>query len=113
MLGLIFRSVSGQAHTDLAALFGPAPPTEHYHRTRRAANQHDRQLQEERPGSHPALMQRSVFGLIRVWNRLPHHVVHSTCVSAFQASLTELVRERCRAQDVNWHLRLSPRRFIP
>ena len=112
MLGLIFRSVSGQAHTDLAALFGPAPPTEHYHRTRRAANQHDRQLQEERPGSHPALMQRSVFGLIRVWNRLPHHVVHSTCVSAFQASLTELVRERCRAQDENWHLRLSPRRFI-
>ena len=113
MLGLIFRSVSGQAHTDLAALFGPAPPTEHYHRTRRAANQHDRQLQEERPGSHPALMQRSVFGLIRVWNRLPHHVVHSTCVSAFQVSLTELVRERCRAQDGNWHLRLSPRRFIP
>ena len=33
-------------------------------------------------------------------------------VSAFQCSLTELVRERCRAQDENWHLWLSPRRFI-
>ena len=112
MLGLIFRSVSGQTHADLAALFDPAPPTEHHHRTRRAANQHDRQLQEDRPGSHPALLQRSVFGLIRVWNRLPHHVVHCACVSAFQGSLTELVRERCRAQDENWHLWLSPRRFI-
>jgi hypothetical protein len=112
MLGLIFRSVSGQTHADLAALFDPAPPTEHRHRTRRAANQHDRQLKEERPGSHPALLQRSVFGLTRVWNRLPHQVVHSTSVRAFQASLTELVRERCRAQDENWHLFLSPRRFI-
>ena len=112
MLGLIFRSVSGQTHADLAALFDPAPPTEHHHRTRRAANQHDRQLQEDRPGSHPALMQRSVFGLIRAWNRLPHHVVHCACVSASQGSLTELVSERCRAQDVNWHLWLSPRRFI-
>ena len=93
MLGLIFRSVSGQTHADLAALFDPAPPTEHHHRTRRAANQHDRQLQEDRPGSHPALLQRSVLGLIRVWNRLPHHVVHCACVSAFQGSLTELARE--------------------
>ena len=49
MLGLIFRSVSGQAHADVAALFDPAPPTERHHRTRRAANQHDRQLQEDRP----------------------------------------------------------------
>ena len=109
MLGLIFRSVSGQTHADLAALFDPAPPTEHHHRTRRAANQHDRQLQEDRPGSHPALLQRFVFGLFRVWNRLPRHVVHCACVSAFHGSLPELVRERFRAQDENWHLWLSPR----
>ena len=49
----------------------PRLPTEHHHRTRRAANQHHRQLQEDHPGSHPGLLQRFVFGLIRVWNCLP------------------------------------------
>ena len=47
----VFNSVSRQTHADVVALFDPAPPTQHHHRMQRAANQHDRQLKEERPGS--------------------------------------------------------------
>jgi len=112
MLGLIFRCVSGDAHPELMSLFPAAAPPQHRHYTRRAANQHGRQLQEDRPGTHPALLQRSIFGLIRVWNRLPDHVVLNTEVPMFQRSLTEMVRERCRADDDSWHHLLSPRSFI-
>ena len=82
MLDLIFHSVSGQAQADLAALFDPATPTQHHHHTQTAANQHDRQLQVDRQ-SPTALLQRSVFRLIRVRNRLPHHVVHCARAPAF------------------------------
>ena len=112
MLGLIFRCVTGRAHPDLAALFEPAAPTPHPYDTRRAANQHNRQLREDRLGTHPAMLQRSVFVIIRVWNRLTDDAVQSTSASASQRNLTETVREKWRAENDDWHQIFSPRRFI-
>lgn len=37
---------------------------------------------------------------------------YSSSITVFLIPLTGLVRERCLAQDENWQLFLSPRRFI-
>ena len=112
MLGLIFKSVHGTAHEDLQSLFprqfGPA----HSCGTRLQIQRHQLQLEEDRPGTHHALLRRSVFGLTRIWNRLPAQVVQAKSVTDMQRALTALVRAACRRNDGGWADIFSPRPAI-
>jgi len=83
MLGLIFKSVHGRAHDDLQQLFPRKPPATHTYGTKLQSHRHSLQLCENRPGTHHALLRRSVFGLIRVWNRLPKAAVSAPSVNSF------------------------------
>ena len=111
MLGLIYRVAHGHAHPQLQALFPKSLQTYAFD-TRLRANRHSLQLVEERCGTHHKLIERSVFGLVRVWNRLPQSTVEAQSVTAFQKVLTELVRTRCRLDLPGWEKTLCPRRLL-
>ena len=44
-------------------------------------------------GRHSELLKRSTFGLVRVYNNLPGHVVACASVSEFQSSLQHMVKD--------------------
>ena len=111
MLGLIYRVTHGIAHPKLQELFPRMHRTSRYD-TRLGTNRHNMQLVETRPGTHHKLLERSVFGLVRVWNRLPQATVDARGVTAFQKTLTHLVRTRCRFDYQDWELTLCPRYLL-
>ena len=45
------------------------------------------------------LFNRSVFGMVHVYNKLPQRVVECSSVSSFQRSLTLIAREACRKNE--------------
>ena len=48
---------------------------------------HNRQINDPVAPSHPVMLRRSIFGLIRNWNRLPADAVEAPSVKAFQRLL--------------------------
>ena len=50
------------------------------------------------------LHERSLFGMIHVYNRLHQSFVDLETVKGFQRALTDLARARCRNKDPRWHL---------
>ena len=109
MLGLIFKCVHGLAHKDLQKLFPRCATQPHGYETRRQSNLHGWQLDEDRPGTKHALLRRSIFGLTRVWNRLPKQAVSSATVSNMQKLLTQYARFSCWQGDTDWAELFSPR----
>ena len=109
MLGMLHKCTLQTAHPRLQELFPSAPQADHLRRTRSQHLKHNRQLVELCKGNFLEIMRRSVFGLVRVYNLLPHEVVWTKTVQDFQKSLTELLRSRCESGMVNWELSLSPR----
>ena len=112
MLGLIFKCAHGLAHDDFQHLFPRSAQVAHQYETKLQQHRHKLQLQEERPGTHHAMLRRSVFGLTRVWNRLPKGVVAEHSVTNFQKALTSIVRTACVEDTRNWELTLSPRKEL-
>ena len=111
MLGLLYRIVHGFAHADLQQIF-PWAAGAHGYQTRTAIRRHEYQLAEERIGTHWALYTRSLFGLTRIWNRLPEKLVTLGTVTDFQKALTEIARKSCRNNVPDWSTAFSPRRVI-
>ena len=60
---------------------------------------------------HQAIFQRSIFGMIDVYNDLPQGVVDSPSVSAFQHSLTHIMHIRCRLLNADWASSFSRHAF--
>ena len=58
---------------------------------------------------HQAIFQRSIFGMVDVYNDLPQQVVDSCSVSSFQHCLMHIISTRCKLEDVNWAYSLSRR----
>ena len=112
MLGLIYKCVHGIAHRDLQELFSRSPPASHSYKTKFQKHRHSLQLVESRPGTHNALLRRSLVGLVRVWNRLPEAVVRANTVSAMQKLLTSMLRVVCRQGGEKWQEMFSPRLVI-
>ena len=112
MLGLIFKCVHGQAHQDLQHLFPLSEMPAHGYPTRLKEHRHEFQLKEDRVGTKHALLRRSVFGLTRVWNRLPREAVAAKTVTDMQKCLTSIVRAACRHGASDWAHLLSPRPVI-
>ena len=109
MLGLIFKCVHGKAHKDLQEMFPRSEHVKHQYDTKHQAHRHPLQLVESRPGTHHCLLRRSVFGLTRVWNRLPAKAAEAESVTSVQQMLTAMVRMACRRNDVDLTETLSPR----
>ena len=109
MLGFIFRCAEGLAPEALQLLFPGASQVGHCYPTRFREDRHPIQLEELRTGTHHALLRRSVFGLVRIWNRLPAEVVMAKNIEKFQSGLTDMVRTASRRGVQEWARLFSPR----
>ena len=89
MLGVLYKICHGTAHADFDLLFPRAPTcgTQGYD-TRARRRRHDLQFVDFCNGTQLCQFQRSLFGIVKVWNTLPYAFVHATSVSAFQSMLT-------------------------
>ena len=52
---------------------------------------------------------RSAFGLIRIYNLLPEHVVNTDTVKDFQHALTSILKDYAISGSRDWSLLFSPR----
>ena len=64
---------------------------------------------ERRDGTHGAMMSRSVFALVRVYNLLPADVVAAKSVKQFQKLLTNNAKSDCVNSKNNWSTKYNPR----
>ena len=103
MLGVFWKICHGCAHPDFEALFPKVPgQTSHGHYTRVSGRKHDLQLVDRCDGSQLYQFQRSLFGLVKVWNALPMAFVHAPTVSSFQTKLTAASKRACLADSFGW-----------
>ena len=109
MLGLIHKCTLGIAHVSLQALF-PSEPFQHQQLfpTRLARRRHSRQLLERCDGRHLEILNRSIFGLVRIYNLLEQRIVDAPTVRCFQKRLTKLAHVRSQT-DLSWPIMFSPR----
>ena len=98
MLGMIHKKVLGKCHPSFDKLL----PSKSYITEDRNSKQiyaHWLEIKE-----HRALFNRSIFGMVDLYNNLSQAVVDSSSVSLFQSRLTEVARERCKRNASEWHL---------
>ena len=111
MIGLIHKCVLGLAHPHLIKLLvRPVTGTRH-HSTRWNSTLHNKQIVDVAGTRHSDQAHRSVFGLIKIYNRLPQYVVNCTSISTFQCKLTDIIKEQCLEGNVDWASYFSPRRL--
>ena len=103
MLGVLLKICHGLAHPDFRVLRPNAPSRRSNIQSTRAVNRrHDLQLIDQCNGSQLAQFQRSLFGLVKVWNALPMAFVHTKSVSMFQAKLIQASKHACSADKDCW-----------
>ena len=106
MLAVIHRSVIGLGPPHFCRWFVPAPvlsrPT-----SRLQGSRHSFQLYDPCDGSQSALLDRSVIGLIRVYNLLPQSVVDKCTLRDFQGALQALVIDELHTGRAGWEQCLS------
>ena len=91
MLGLIHKYQLGIAPTCLSSFFPRARSTL-YNFSDSLSPIHDRQVACHVTPSRPIIFRRSVFALVRVYNKLLADVVSATIGSLFQRRLTALLK---------------------
>ena len=98
LLGLLHKRVLGLAHPAFEKLFPYSPHP--------AVLGHNKQLHDYHPECNyrRALLHRSIFGLVAVYNLLPQYIVDSETISAFQTALTHIAKTRRSNQIANLHL---------
>ena len=105
MLGALHKINLGTAPPQLMALFPPRGPVVEplaRQRLRHWRPLHTRQLCTQASFTSTELMQRSVFGLARVYNLLPQSVVDSASVKLFQRTLQRALLRFAEAGADDW-----------
>ena len=102
VLGFLHKRVLGECHPGIARLFpmcGEIRP------------RHNKQIESRlyECVSRPVLFNRSIFGMVHIYNRLPQFFVDLENVSKFQHELTNVAREACATGVATWKdcIRLS------
>ena len=96
LLGLIHKRVLGLAHPLFEELLPWSPHPAHVGP--------DRQLNDfaSECKFRRMLLQRSLFGLVGIYNLLPQYVVNCETVSLFQKELTRIARKSCEDGSDSW-----------
>ena len=100
ILGLLHKRVLGKCHPSFDRLL----PWWNSKFSNPRGRGHNKQLYGHwvEISHHQAIFHRSIFGMVDVYNDLPQGVVDSSSVSAFQSSLTHVVRTRCQLRGADW-----------
>ena len=108
MLGVIQRAALDKGPLQLRQLF---PPERVIGRRsgRIALARHNRQREVLLGQNDLQMMDRSAFALVRIYNRLPQHLIDTTSISVFQAKLQKIVKARAQQGDADWMDTFSPR----
>jgi hypothetical protein len=98
MLGMIHKKVLGKCHPSFDALLPPKGLVEE--------DRHSKQIYPHwnEVKAHRALFNRSIFGMVDIYNNLPQTFVDTQTVSEFQAKLTDIAKLRCERMDLEWSL---------
>ncbi len=107
MLGALHKVNLGTAPTQLSSLFPPrgAPPVDPHHwaqRLRALRPLHNRQLYTAATHYSTDVFQRSLFGLVHLYNRLPQHMVDTNSVKLFQRKLQWGLRKWAEGGASDW-----------
>ena len=97
-LGLLYKIAKRQTHPDLHELF-PLDSQTPVHNTRLASRRHKLNLQDKCDGTQSEILNRSIFGMVRVFDALPEQTIACPSVKLFQKALTQIARERCEAGE--------------
>ena len=101
MLGLIHKRVLGLAHPDHSFLLPWAPPSWY---TSRFRPRHNKQITNMRSAVifNHGLFNRSIFGMVDVYNRLPQEFIDCQTIAEFQKELTTIAKRRCLNGVTHW-----------
>ena len=115
MLGLLYRIANDLAPQQFKDLIKPAGSVAYPRGWAHTMTRHEQQMFDPIDGSHTRALERSVLGLIYVWNLLPHHVVARKTVRSFQRCLQEAVKRAAQRGIQDWanFLRVGPHKFGP
>ena len=102
MLALLHKVSLGVAPEPICSLFNMRAGTLDHLGFSSSFRTHCRQLSDPVAHFHAPIIKRSVFGLIRVYNRLPSHVLDAMNVSIFQRRLQKLAKDAARANSAQW-----------
>ena len=103
MLGVIHKCSLGLTHDALCSLFPPAIRS-HSYNTRFSNGLHNLQRLDRCDGRQNDILQRSAFGLVRMYNLLPQKIIDMKDISLFQRALQNIVKSRCEARTPFWQL---------
>ena len=80
----------------------------------RRANEYNKQLYDhcQEINFQHAMFNRSIFGMVDVYNNLPQEIVDHTTVSGFQKCLTLTARRSCQEGDENWSSQFTCRYIV-
>ena len=98
ILGLLYKLSLNTCHADFQQLFPRASPNNYHITHNLRAPRHHLQLTDPLDDTHGDLLHRSIFGMVKEFNRLPQHMLHDEpSVSTFQSRLTEHARTLAHA----------------
>ena len=102
MLGILHTVAWEVAPKPIQSLFSLRPSTLEHHGFTVSQSRHNRQIADPVVFNHPVIIKRSVFGLIRVFNRLPAAAVNAKSVKAFQSTLQNQAKDAARKGSCAW-----------
>jgi hypothetical protein len=107
MHGLLFKVACGLAPAPICSLFKPSGGSLISHGFSSSAQIHSRALMDPVEPSHPVIIKRSIFGLIRVFNRLPQAAVDAKSTKLFQRYLQNCAKIAAKNDASGWQLMFS------
>ena len=102
MLGALWKIAHGTAHKLLQEMFPMCDFKPALQNTRGASRRHRLRFVDRCIGDQLVQFSRSLFGLVRVWNDLPAHIVEINDVKTFRSRLTACSRNACRENADGW-----------
>ena len=102
MLGLLFKVASGTAPAPISKLFRPWRGSLISHGFHTSEAIHSKALMDPVEPSHPVMIKRSIFGLIRVYNRLPEATAEAKSTKLFQKGLQNCAKTAARNGVHGW-----------
>ena len=92
MLGILHKIALGVAPSPFYSFISRRVHNLRSYGFRNGVNFHDKRLQDHVGMCSPVILKRSLFGLVKVYNRLPQKVVDAISVQFFQKRLQCIVK---------------------
>ena len=102
MLALLHKVSLGIAPEPIRNLFKARSGTLDMHGFGGTFSTHCRQLHDPVAFNHPVIIKRSIFGLIRIYNRLPTYTLDAKTPKVFQHRLQNAAKDAARANSAIW-----------